>query len=125
MPDGRSSGCWSWRGRTVRLSSGNGTGGKKRRQSAIGSCEKFVRFAIVTADAESQTLPPTLTHPTISLMTLVIRDPSNFHCKPYSVPRAADLRLFTAGSDSPDLTERCLHTGRVLVLSFVAWFLTR
>ncbi|RSH87122.1 U3 small nucleolar RNA-associated protein [Saitozyma podzolica] len=61
-----------------------------------------------------KTLPPTLTHPTISLMALVLRDPDNFHLKPYAVPRLADLRLFTAGSDSEDLTERCLQTGRIL-----------
>jgi len=68
----------------------------------------------------SQTLPPTLTHPTISLISLVIRDPTSLHLKNYAVPKIADLRLFTAGSDSSDLTERCLLTGRVLV-SF--WFL--
>ncbi|KAK8850731.1 hypothetical protein IAR55_004651 [Kwoniella newhampshirensis] len=61
-----------------------------------------------------KTLPPTLTHPTISLMALVIRDPLNFHRKPYSVPKVEDLRLFTAGSDSGDLIERCLLSGRVL-----------
>lgn len=47
-------------------------------------------------------------------MALVIRDPDNFHTKPYAVPRLADLRLFTAGSESTELTERCLETGRVL-----------
>lgn len=47
-------------------------------------------------------------------MALVIRDPENFHEKSYSVPRVEDLRLFTAGSDSNELTERCLETGRVL-----------
>lgn len=62
-----------------------------------------------------KTLPPTLTHPTISNMALVIRDPENFHLKPYAVPRLPDLRLFTAGSESTELTERCLETGRVLV----------
>ncbi|KAL1412484.1 U3 small nucleolar RNA-associated protein [Vanrija albida] len=61
-----------------------------------------------------KTLPPTLTHPTISLMALAIRDPENFHTKPYSVPRVSDLRLFTAGSESTELTERCLASGRVL-----------
>ncbi|WWD20897.1 hypothetical protein CI109_105375 [Kwoniella shandongensis] len=61
-----------------------------------------------------KTLPPTLTHPTISLMSLVIRDPLNFHRKSYAVPKVEDLRLFTAGSDSGDLIERCLITGRVL-----------
>ena len=66
-------------------------------------------------DDPVQTLPPTLTHPTISLMALVIRDPVNFHRKPYSVPRLTDLRLFTTGSDSSDLAERCLLTGRILV----------
>jgi U3 small nucleolar RNA-associated protein 4 len=48
-------------------------------------------------------------------MALVLRDPDNFHLKPYAVPRLTDLRLFTAGSDSEDLTERCLQTGRILV----------
>lgn len=60
-------------------------------------------------------LPPTLTHPTISLMALVIRDAGNFHTKGYAVPKVADLRLFTAGSDSTELVERCLKTGRILV----------
>jgi len=31
------------------------------------------------------------------------------------LPRLDELRLFTAGSDSGDLVERCLMTGRVLV----------
>lgn len=66
-------------------------------------------------DFGNQILPPTLTHPSVSLMTLVIRDPENFHTKPYSVPKLEDLRLFTAGSDSTDLVERCLSTGRILV----------
>lgn len=48
-------------------------------------------------------------------MALVIRDPENFHSKPYSVPRISDLRLFVAGSESTELTERCLETGRILV----------
>lgn len=48
-------------------------------------------------------------------MALVIRDPEEFASKLYSVPRIADLRLFTAGSESTDLTERCLETGRILV----------
>ncbi|KAK4688303.1 U3 small nucleolar RNA-associated protein 4, partial [Tremellales sp. Uapishka_1] len=61
-----------------------------------------------------KTLPPTLTHPTISLMALVIRDPLNFHLKPYTVPKTSDLRLFTAGSDSDDLIERCLLSGKIL-----------
>ncbi|WWD07161.1 hypothetical protein V865_005258 [Kwoniella europaea PYCC6329] len=61
-----------------------------------------------------KTLPPTLTHPTVSSIALVIRDPLNFHKKSYSVPKLEDLRLFTAGSDSNDLTERCLITGRIL-----------
>ncbi|WVF67825.1 hypothetical protein IAT40_002586 [Kwoniella sp. CBS 6097] len=61
-----------------------------------------------------KTLPPILTHPTISLISLVIRDPLNFHRKGYSVPKIEDLRLFTAGSDSGDLVERCLFTGRIL-----------
>ena len=60
-------------------------------------------------------LPPTLTHPTISHMALVIRDPSNFHTKGYAVPKISDLRVFTAGSDSTEITERCLVTGRILV----------
>ncbi|KAL7420926.1 U3 small nucleolar RNA-associated protein [Cryptotrichosporon argae] len=62
----------------------------------------------------ARTLPPTLTHPTISLMALVIRDPETFYERGYSVPKLADLRLFTAGSDSSELTERCLFTGRIL-----------
>ncbi|OCF35969.1 hypothetical protein I316_02464 [Kwoniella heveanensis BCC8398] len=61
-----------------------------------------------------KTLPSILTHPTISLVSLVIRDPLNFHRKGYSVPKIEDLRLFTAGSDSGDLIERCLFTGRIL-----------
>ncbi|OCF56068.1 hypothetical protein L486_06009 [Kwoniella mangroviensis CBS 10435] len=61
-----------------------------------------------------KTLPPTLTHPTVSSIALVIRDPLNFHRKSYSVPKLEDLRLFTAGSDSNDITERCLITGRIL-----------
>ncbi|WWC92534.1 uncharacterized protein L201_007493 [Kwoniella dendrophila CBS 6074] len=61
-----------------------------------------------------KTLPPTLTHPTISTIALVIRDPSNFHKKSYAVPRVEDLRLFTAGSDSNELIERCLITGKIL-----------
>ncbi|WVR08787.1 hypothetical protein IAU60_005845 [Kwoniella sp. DSM 27419] len=61
-----------------------------------------------------KTLPPILTHPTISVLALVIRDPVNFHRRPYSVPKVEDLRLFTAGSDSGDLIERCLATGRIL-----------
>jgi U3 small nucleolar RNA-associated protein 4 len=48
-------------------------------------------------------------------MSLVIRDPDNFHNKAYSVPKLEDLRLFTAGSDSTDLVERCLSTGSILV----------
>lgn len=48
-------------------------------------------------------------------MVLVARDPEAFHTKPYSVPKLEDLRLFTAGSDSADLVERCLLTGRILV----------
>ena len=73
--------------------------------------------SVAGADNVVQTLPPTLTHPTISLIALVIRDPANFNHKPYSVPRLTDLRLFTTGSDSSDLTERCLLTGRILVKS--------
>ncbi|TYJ51515.1 hypothetical protein B9479_007911 [Cryptococcus floricola] len=61
-----------------------------------------------------KTLPPTLTHPTISQIALVLRSPSSFESKPYSVPQLPDLRLFTAGSDSSDLVERCLDSGRVL-----------
>ncbi|ODN79167.1 hypothetical protein L198_07917 [Cryptococcus wingfieldii CBS 7118] len=61
-----------------------------------------------------KTLPPTLTHPTISQIALVLRSPSSFESKPYSVPQIPDLRLFTAGSDSSDLVERCLDSGRVL-----------
>ncbi|WRT70913.1 uncharacterized protein IL334_007912 [Kwoniella shivajii] len=61
-----------------------------------------------------KTLPPTLTHPTISSIALVIRDPLNFHRKSYAVPKIEDLRLFTAGSDSTDLTERCLSSGKIL-----------
>lgn len=48
-------------------------------------------------------------------MALVIKDPEEFHTKGYNVPKLEDLRLFTAGSDSTDLVERCLVTGRILV----------
>lgn len=48
-------------------------------------------------------------------MALVIRDPSAFSQKAYRVPKVADLRLYTSGSDSGDLVERCLSTGRILV----------
>lgn len=48
-------------------------------------------------------------------MALVLRDPEGLLQKPYSVPQVSDLRLFTAGSESTELTERCLTTGRVLV----------
>lgn len=48
-------------------------------------------------------------------MALVIRDAGNFHTKGYAVPKVSDLRLFTAGSDSTELVERCLKTGRILV----------
>lgn len=48
-------------------------------------------------------------------MALVIKDPEEFHIKGYNVPKLEDLRLFTAGSDSTDLVERCLVTGRILV----------
>nr|XP_019050895.1 hypothetical protein I302_01338 [Kwoniella bestiolae CBS 10118]OCF29825.1 hypothetical protein I302_01338 [Kwoniella bestiolae CBS 10118] len=61
-----------------------------------------------------KTLPPILTYPTISSIALTIRDPLNFHKKSYSVPKIEDLRLFTAGSDSTDLVERCLITGNIL-----------
>ncbi|WVQ77610.1 hypothetical protein IAR50_007298 [Cryptococcus sp. DSM 104548] len=61
-----------------------------------------------------KTLPPTLTHPTISQIALVLRSPTSFDSKPYSVPQIPDIRLFTAGSDSSDLVERCLDSGRVL-----------
>ncbi|WWC64991.1 uncharacterized protein I303_107605 [Kwoniella dejecticola CBS 10117] len=61
-----------------------------------------------------KTLPPTLTHPTISSIALVIRDPLNFHRKSHPVPKVGDLRLFTAGSDSNEMTERCLLTGKIL-----------
>ena len=44
-------------------------------------------------------------------MALVLRDPTTTQ----TVPRLSDVRLFTAGSDSTDLVERCLHTGHVLV----------
>ncbi|KGB78908.3 hypothetical protein CNBG_4746 [Cryptococcus deuterogattii R265] len=56
-----------------------------------------------------KTLPPTLTHPTIAQLALVIRDPLN--C---STPSLNDLRLFTSSSDSGDLVERCLSTGKIL-----------
>ncbi|EIW69257.1 hypothetical protein TREMEDRAFT_71590 [Tremella mesenterica DSM 1558] len=59
-------------------------------------------------------LPPTLTHQGISTMTLVIRDPEEFWTKGYDVPKVEDLRLFVSSSDSDDLVERCLHTGRIL-----------
>ncbi|ORX40916.1 quinon protein alcohol dehydrogenase-like superfamily [Kockovaella imperatae] len=55
-------------------------------------------------------LPPTLTHPTVSLMALTIR-PS---FKSYAVPKLKALRLFTAGSEASELVERCLQTGRIL-----------
>ena len=48
-------------------------------------------------------------------MVLTIRDPLNFHHKSYTVPKLGDLRLFTAGSDSSELVEHCLLTGRILV----------
>jgi len=68
-------------------------------------------------------------------MTLAIRDPEAFYHptsqssfdEPSSsstntfnehkarLPRLDELRLFTAGSDSGDLVERCLFTGRILV----------
>jgi U3 small nucleolar RNA-associated protein 4 len=76
---------------------------------------RLLRPGNQVTDAVNQVLPPTLTHPSVSLMTLVIRDPENFHAKPYSVPKLEDLRLFTSGSDSTDLVERCLSSGRILV----------
>ncbi|ORY26812.1 WD40-repeat-containing domain protein [Naematelia encephala] len=60
-------------------------------------------------------LPPTLTHPSISLIALVIRNVEDFHNKAYSVPRIEDVRLFTSASDSNDIVERCLFTGRILM----------
>lgn len=77
----------------------------------------------MVSDAEVQVLPPTLTHPSVSLMALIIRDPDNFHTKPYSVPKLDDLRLFTSGSDSTDLVERCFLTGRILVGSFLHYLI--
>lgn len=54
-------------------------------------------------------------------MVLTIRDPAEFHLKAYRVPRIEDLRLFTAGSDTSDITERCLLTGRILVSLRSGW----
>lgn len=65
-------------------------------------------------------------------MTLAIRDPEDFYASasPSSdpstsssssssrqkrLPSLEELRLFTAGSDSGDLIERCLFTGAILV----------
>lgn len=64
-----------------------------------------------------QVLPATLSHPTVSLLALVIRDPTVFYevDNTRRVPRLDELRLFTAGSDSGDVVERCLVTGRILV----------
>jgi len=58
-------------------------------------------------------------------MALVVRDPEAFHDTSYSVPKLEDLRLFTAGSDSTDLVERCLLTGRILVRSSIIPFLPK
>nr|XP_019007732.1 uncharacterized protein I206_07366 [Kwoniella pini CBS 10737]OCF46513.1 hypothetical protein I206_07366 [Kwoniella pini CBS 10737] len=108
--------------------------GKSKDASAINSKEEFGVLILARENGEveiweyvrgdesnmsgnwvlEKTLPPTLTHPTISSIALVIRDPLNFHRKSYSVPKVEDLRLFTAGSDSNELTERCLLTGRIL-----------
>lgn len=55
-----------------------------------------------------------MTHPSIALVSLVIKDAANFASKPYLVPRISDLRLFTAGSESTELVERCLETGRIV-----------
>lgn len=103
----------------------------------------------------AQVLPSILAYPTISLMTLAIRDPESFYHptttssstssfsssdEPSSssssitkatttpaeykdketehkprLPHLDELRLFTGGSDSGDLVERCLGSGKVLV----------
>lgn len=64
-----------------------------------------------------QVLPTVLSHPTVSLVSVVVRDPEYFHSPEVTrrVPRLEELRLFTAGSDSGDIVERCLLTGRILV----------
>ncbi|WVN86073.1 uncharacterized protein L203_101231 [Cryptococcus depauperatus CBS 7841] len=54
-------------------------------------------------------LPPALTHSTISLMALVLRNQDS-----YTSPHFSQLRLFTTGSNSSDLVERCLETGRII-----------
>jgi len=48
-------------------------------------------------------------------MVLVIRDPLALVKKSYRCPKIEDLRLFAAGSDAGEITERCLRTGRILV----------
>lgn len=52
------------------------------------------------------------------MISLVIRDPTSFTSSSPSllrrVPSLSDLRLFTSGSDSGDLVERCLFTGSIL-----------
>ncbi|KAJ9098622.1 hypothetical protein QFC21_004269 [Naganishia friedmannii] len=64
----------------------------------------------------SRVLPTVLSHPTVSLVSVVVRDPEYFHSPEVTrrVPRLEELRLFTAGSDSGDIVERCLLTGRIL-----------
>lgn len=58
-----------------------------------------------------------LSHPTVSLVSVVVKDPEYFQSPDVTrrVPRLSELRLFTAGSDSGDIVERCLLTGRILV----------
>ncbi|KAJ9113775.1 hypothetical protein QFC20_001801 [Naganishia adeliensis] len=64
----------------------------------------------------SRVLPTVLSHPTVSLASVVVKDPEYFQSPDvtWRVPRLSDLRLFTAGSDSGDIVERCLLTGRIL-----------
>mgnify|MGYP002718980361 FL=1 len=65
----------------------------------------------------SKVLPTVLSHPTVSLASVVVKDPEYFQSADITrrVPRLEELRLFTAGSDSGDIVERCLLTGRILV----------
>lgn len=62
-------------------------------------------------------LPAVLSHPTISLISLVVRDPTSLASsskRTRRIPTLEECRLFTAGSDSGELVERCLFTGRIL-----------
>lgn len=64
-----------------------------------------------------------LSHPTVSLASVVVKDPEYFQSADVTrrVPRLEELRLFTAGSDSGDIVERCLLTGRILVSPDSFW----